>query len=244
MLALDVSDSMEAEDFTIGNQRANRLDAVKLVTDQFIKERQNDRIGMVGFSGAPFLVSPLTLDHDWLIKNLDRIKTKIVPQQGTAIGSAIASSANRLKDKEAKTKIIVLLTDGDNNAGKVQPLTAAEAAKVLGIRIYTIGVGSDGMVPVPVTNKYGRTIYEQRIYKFDEKILQEIASLTNGRYFRATDTNSLRTIFSEIDKLEKSKVELERTAQYRDLFHWFLIPGLAFLALEILLSQTIWRRLP
>jgi Ca-activated chloride channel family protein len=244
MLALDVSDSMEAEDFTIGNQRAKRLDAVKLVTDQFIKERQNDRIGMVGFSGAPFLVSPLTLDHDWLIKNLDRIKTKIVPQQGTAIGSAIASSANRLKDKEAKTKIIVLLTDGDNNAGKVQPLTAAEAAKVLGIRIYTIGVGSDGMVPVPVTNQYGRTIYEQRIYKFDEKILQEIASLTNGRYFRATDTNSLRTIFSEIDKLEKSKVELERTAQYRDLFHWFLIPGLAFLALEILLSQTIWRRLP
>ncbi len=243
MLVLDVSRSMLAEDFTIGNRRANRIDAVKLVTEQFIRERPNDRIGLVAFAGRPYLVSPLTLDHDWLIRNLERLRIGLV-EDGTAIGSAIASAANRLKDKEAKTKLIVLLTDGDNNAGKVQPLTAAEAAKALGIRIYTIGAGTEGEAPFPLTNQFGRTVYRNVLVKFDEKTLQEIAAMTNGQYFRATDTNSLRTIFGEIDKLEKSKVEVEKTAQYRDLFMWFLIPGLACLALETLLSQTVWRRLP
>ena len=243
MLALDVSRSMLAEDFTIGNRRANRIDAVKLVTEQFIRERPNDRIGLLAFAGRPYLVSPLTLDHDWLIRNLERLRIGLV-EDGTAIGSAIASAANRLKDKEAKTKLIVLLTDGDNNAGKVQPLTAAEAAKALGIRIYTIGAGTEGEAPFPLTNQFGRTVYRNVLVKFDEKILQEIASMTNGQSFRATDTNSLRAIFGEIDKLEKSKVEVEKTAQYRDLFMWFLIPGVACLGLEILLSQTIWRRLP
>ena len=243
MLVLDVSRSMLAEDFTIGNQRSNRLEAVKLVTEQFIRERPNDRIGIVAFAGRPYLVSPLTLDHDWLIRNLERLRIGLV-EDGTAIGSAIASAANRLKDKEAKTKLILLLTDGDNNAGKVQPLTAAEAAKALGIRIYTIGAGTEGEAPFPLQNAFGRTVYRNVLVKFDEKTLADIAAMTSGRYFRATDTNSLRTIFSEIDKLEKSKVEVERTAQYRDLFQWFLILGLACLALEILLSQTIWRRLP
>ena len=243
ILALDVSRSMLAEDFTIGNRRANRIDAVKLVTEQFIRERPNDRIGLVAFAGRPYLVSPLTLDHDWLIRNLERLRIGLV-EDGTAIGSAIASAANRLKDKEAKTKLIVLLTDGDNNAGKVQPLTAAEAAKALGIRIYTIGAGTEGEAPFPLTNQFGRTVYRNVLVKFDEKTLQEIAAMTNGQYFRATDTGSLRAIFGEIDKLEKSKIKVEKTAQYRDIFMWFLIPGLAFLVLEILLSQTIWRRLP
>jgi Ca-activated chloride channel family protein len=243
MLALDVSRSMLAEDFTIGNRRANRIDAVKLVTEQFIRERPNDRIGIIAFAGRPYLVSPLTLDHDWLIRNLERLRIGLV-EDGTAIGSAIASAANRLKDKEAKTKLIVLLTDGDNNAGKVQPLTAAEAAKALGIRIYTVGAGTDGEAPFPLQNAFGRTVYRNVLVKFDEKVLQDIAAMTNGRYFRATDTKSLETIFSEIDKLEKSKVEVEKTAQYRDLFAWFLLPGLACLAIEILLSQTLWRRLP
>lgn len=243
MLVLDVSRSMLAEDFTIGNRRANRIDAVKLVTEQFIRERPNDRIGLVAFAGRPYLVSPLTLDHDWLIRNLERLRIGLV-EDGTAIGSAIASAANRLKDKEAKTKLIVLLTDGDNNAGKVQPLTAAEAAKALGIRIYTIGAGTEGEAPFPLTNQFGRTVYRNVMVKFDEKTLQEIATMTSGQYFRATDTNSLRTIFGEIDKLEKSKVEVEKTANYRDLFMWFLIPGLVCVALEILLSQTVWRRLP
>lgn len=243
MLVLDVSRSMLAEDFTIGNKRANRIDAVKLVTEQFIRERPNDRIGLVAFAGRPYLVSPLTLDHDWLIRNLERLRIGLV-EDGTAIGSAIASAANRLKDKEAKTKLIVLLTDGDNNAGKVQPLTAAEAAKALGIRIYTIGAGTEGEAPFPLTNQFGRTVYRNVMVKFDEKTLQDIATMTSGQYFRATDTNSLRTIFGEIDKLEKSKVEVEKTAHYRDLFMWFLIPGLVCVALEILLSQTVWRRLP
>jgi Ca-activated chloride channel family protein len=243
MLVLDVSRSMLAEDFTIGNRRANRIDAVKLVTEQFIRQRPNDRIGIVAFAGRPYLVSPLTLDHDWLIRNLERLRIGLV-EDGTAIGSAIASAANRLKDKEAKTKLIVLLTDGDNNAGKVQPLTAAEAAKALGIRIYTIGAGTEGEAPFPLQNAFGRTVYRNVLVKFDEKTLGEIATITNGQYFRATDTNSLRKIFSEIDKMEKTKVEVERTAQYRDLFYYLLIPGIACLLLEILLSQTVWRRLP
>lgn len=243
MLVLDVSRSMLAEDFTIGNSRANRIDTVKIVTEQFIRQRPNDRIGIVAFAGRPYLVSPLTLDHDWLIRNLERLRIGLV-EDGTAIGSAIASAANRLKDKEAKTKLIVLLTDGDNNAGKVQPLTAAEAAKALGIRIYTIGAGTEGEAPFPLQNAFGRTVYRNVLVKFDEKTLSEIATITNGQYFRATDTNSLRKIFSEIDKMEKTKVEVERTAQYRDLFHYVLIPGITCLLLEILLSQTVWRRLP
>ena len=243
MLVIDVSRSMLAEDFTIGNSRSNRIDTVKLVTEQFIRQRPNDRIGIVAFAGRPYLVSPLTLDHDWLIRNLERLRIGLV-EDGTAIGSAIASAANRLKDKEAKTKLIVLLTDGDNNAGKVQPLTAAEAAKALGIRIYTIGAGTEGEAPFPLQNAFGRTIYRNVLVKFDEKTLSGIASITNGQYFRATDTNSLRKIFSEIDKMEKTKVEVERTAQYRDLFQYVLIPGIACLLLEILLSQTVWRRLP
>ena len=243
MLVIDVSRSMLAEDFTIGNSRSNRIDTVKLVTEQFIRQRPNDRIGIVAFAGRPYLVSPLTLDHEWLIRNLERLRIGLV-EDGTAIGSAIAAAANRLKDKEAKTKLIVLLTDGDSNAGKVQPLTAAEAAKALGIRIYTIGAGTEGEAPFPLQNAFGRTIYRNVLVKFDEKTLSEIATITNGQYFRATDTNSLRKIFSEIDKMEKTKIEVERTAQYRDLFQYVLIPGIACLLLEILLSQSVWRRLP
>jgi Ca-activated chloride channel family protein len=243
MLVLDVSRSMLAEDFSIGNQRANRIDAVKLVTEQFIRQRPNDRIGIVAFAGKPYLVSPLTLDHDWLIRNLERLRIGLV-EDGTAIGSAIAAGSNRLKDKEAKTKLIVLLTDGDNNAGNVQPLTAAEAAKSLGIRIYTVGAGSVGEAPFPMQNAFGRTVYRNVPVNFDEKTLQEIAALTDARYFRATDTSSLKAIFSEIDKLEKSKVEVEKTARFRDLFHWLVIPAAVLLLLEMILSNTLWRRLP
>lgn len=244
MLVLDVSSSMLAEDFTIGAQRANRLEAVKRVTEDFVEQRPNDRIGIVAFAGQPYLVSPLTLDHQWLIQNLDRVQIGLV-EDGTAIGSAIASAANRLKDKEAKTKLIVLLTDGDNNAGKVMPLTAAEAAKALGIRIYTIGAGTRGLAPYPVTDRLGRVVGHQQVQvKFDEEALKQIASISGGEYFRATDTRSLEEIFSEIDKLEKSKIEVEKIAQYTDLFPWFLIAGVSLLAVEILCSQTIWRRLP
>ncbi len=243
MLCIDVSGSMLAEDFSIGTHRAARLEAVKKVAQQFIEERPNDRIGIIAFAGRPYLVSPLTLDHDWLIKNLERVQIGLV-EDGTAIGSALATSENRLKDREAKTKLIVLLTDGDNNAGKVMPVTAAEAAKALGIRIYTIGAGTRGMAPFPVTTAFGQTMYQNMPVVIDEDTLKKIASMTNGEYFRATDTRSLQEIFGEIDKLEKTKIEVEKFAQYRDLFPWFLVAGISLLGIEILASQTIWRRLP
>ena len=243
MLLLDVSRSMLAEDFSIGASRANRLEVVKKVTEQFIRKRPNDRIGIIAFAGRPYLVSPLTLDHDWLIQNLERLQTGLV-EDGTAIGSAIASGASRLKDKESKTKLMVLLTDGDNNAGKVMPLTAAEAAKALGVRIYTVGAGTQGEAPFPFTDPFGRTVYRNVPVEFSEKTIQEIAKIGDGVAYRATDTRSLEKIFGEIDKLEKSKIEVEKIAQYRDLFPWFVTAGLACLGLEILLSQTLWRRLP
>ena len=243
MLVIDVSRSMLAEDFTIGGQRANRLEAVKRVTEQFIQERPNDRIGIVAFAGRPYLVSPLTLDHDWLISNLDRTRIGLV-EDGTAIGSALAAASNRLKDKEAKSKLVVLLTDGDNNAGRVTPLTAAEAAKALGIKVYTIGSGTRGNAPFPFVDQFGRTVYRQIPVEFDEDILKQIAAMTGGSYFRATDTQSLQSIFSEIDELEKSQVEVQKVEQYRDLFPWFVMVGTVLLAVETLLGQTIWRRLP
>lgn len=243
MLVLDVSRSMLAEDFTIGLQRANRLEAIKAVTEKFIDQRPNDRIGIVAFAGRPYLVSPLTLDHDWLIRNLERLRIGLV-EDGTAIGSAIVSATNRLADKEAKTKLVVLLTDGDNNAGKVSPITAAEAAEALGVRIYTIGAGSDGEVPYPMPDRFGRLHYRNVVMTFDEETLEEIADLTGAEYYRATDTQSLEKIFEQIDSLEKTKIEVEKIAQYRDLFPWFLATGLGLLTVELVLSQTLWRRLP
>ena len=243
ILALDVSRSMLAEDFTIGRERANRLEAVKQVTRKFIESRPNDRIGIVCFAGRPYLVSPLTLDHDWLLQNLDRIRIGLV-EDGTAIGSAIASASNRLKDREAKSKIVVLLTDGDNNSGKVPPVTAAEAAKALGIKIYAIGAGTRGYAPIPVQDPFGRTVYRNVKVEVDEAALKQIADIGGGQYFRATDAKSLEQIYEQIDKLEKSTVELSQYKQYRDLFPWCLGAGLAMVTLQVVLGQTVWRRLP
>lgn len=243
MLALDVSRSMLAEDFTIGGSRANRLEAVKQVTQKFIEGRPNDRIGILCFAGRPYLVSPLTLDHDWLLQNLDRVRIGLV-EDGTAIGSAIASAANRLKDKEAKSKIVVLLTDGDNNAGKVTPATAAEAAKALGIKVYTVGAGTRGYAPMPVQDMFGRTVYRNIKVDVDEETLKKIATISGGQFYRATDTKTLKQIFEQIDKLEKSTVELNQYKQYRDLFPWFLAGGFGLLALQTVLAQTVGRRLP
>ena len=243
MLALDVSGSMIAEDYTIGSSRANRIDVVKKVTQQFIESRPNDRIGIIAFAGRPYLVSPLTLDHDWLIRNLDRVKIGLV-EDGTAIGSGLASAVARLKDRDSKTKIIVLLTDGANNAGKVQPLTAAEAGKALGIKIYSIGAGSNGPVPVPMKDPFGRTVYQKMVFDFDEKLLEQIAKIGEGKYFRAADTRSMDATFREIDRLEKTKIEVEKTADYRDLFAPLLAASALLVAAEAILSQTLWRRLP
>jgi Ca-activated chloride channel family protein len=243
MLALDVSRSMLAEDFTKGGERVNRLVAVKEVTEKFIEGRSNDRIGIIAFAGRPYIVSPLTLDHDWLLQNLERVKIGLV-EDGTAIGSAIASAANRLKEKEAKSKIIVLLTDGDNNAGKITPATAAEAAKALGIKVYTIGAGTRGYAPVPVRDQFGRTFYQNVKVEVDEATLKKIAEVASGQYYRATDTKTLAQIFEQIDKLEKSTVELSQYKQYRDLFPWFLASGFALLAIQLAMAETVGRRLP
>jgi Ca-activated chloride channel family protein len=243
ILALDVSRSMYAEDFVIGGQRANRLDAVKQVTQKFIEGRPNDRIGIVCFAGRPYMVSPLTLDHDWLLQNLERIRIGLV-EDGTAIGSAIASASNRLKDREAKSKIVVLLTDGDNNAGKVTPVTAAEAAVALGIKIYTIGAGTRGYAPIPVRDNFGRTVYQNIKVEVNEPMLRQIAEIGGGQYFRATDAASLERIYEQIDKLERSTVELSQYKQYRELFPWLVGLGTAIVALGAVLGETVWRRLP
>ena len=243
MLALDVSRSMLAEDFTVGGERANRLDAVKQVTQKFIEGRPNDRIGILCFAGRPYLVSPLTLDHDWLLQNLERVRIGLV-EDGTAIGSAIASAANRLKDKEAKSRIVVLLTDGDNNAGKVKPTDAAEAAKALGIKVYSVGAGTRGFAPVPMRDMFGRTVYRNVKVDVDEETLKKVAAISGAEFYRATDTKTLGEIFEQIDKLEKSTVELSQYRQYRDLFPWFLGSGFALLALQVVLAQSVGRRLP
>ena len=242
LLALDVSGSMRAEDFTIGTERANRLDVVKQVTQKFIEGRPNDRIGIIAFAGRPYLVSPLTLDHDWLIQNLERVRIGLV-EDGTAIGSAIASASNRLKDRDSKSKIVLLLTDGQSNAGKITPATAAEAAKALGIKIYTVGAGTRGFAPMPVV-MYGQKVYQNVKVDVDEDTLKHIATMTDAQFYRATDTKSLGQIFEQIDKLEKSTMTLSQYKQVRELFPWFTGAGAGLLALQVLLAQTIWRRLP
>lgn len=243
ILTLDVSGSMEALDFQLDGKPANRLEVVKNVVGKFVGQRPNDKLGMVAFAGRPYLVSPLTLDHEFLGKRLADVKMGQV-EDGTAIGSAIASSVDHLKDSEAKSRIIILLTDGVNNAGSVNPLTAAEAAKALNIKIYTIGAGTMGEAPVPVRDAFGRTHLQKMKVEIDEKMLAEVATSTGGQSFRATDTDSLENIYESINQLEKTTRKLKKYQQYDELFLWFLVPGLSLLLLEAVLSQTRFRRLP
>jgi Ca-activated chloride channel family protein len=243
IMALDCSTSMLAEDFQLSSGRRNRIEVVKEVVRDFISGRQNDRIGVVVFGARPYMLSPLTLDYAWLEKNMERFKAGMV-EDGTAIGSGLASSVNRLRATRAKSKIITLLTDGRNNTGDISPLTAAEAAKALKVKVYTIGVGSKGAVPYPVKDFFGNTVYQSVEVDLDEETLQKIADITEARYFRATDARSLKEIYKEIDKLEKSTIEQKGYAEYNELFPLLLIPGLLILLLEIILSNTILRRLP
>ena len=244
ILELDVSGSMQAEDFTLGKDRASRLEVVKDVTKRFIEGRPNDRIGIIAFAGRPYLVSPLTLDHDWLLKNLERLRIGLV-EDGTSIGSALASAANRMKDKKAKSKIIVLLTDGDENITTIPPATAAEAAKTLGIKIYTIAAGTNGLAPFPVGRDFlGNKVYRNIPVTVDEGQLRKVAEIGGGKFFVAMNTNSLNNIFAEIDKLEKTEVKLKRKTDWKDLFQWFIGAGAALVALHALFSQTLWRTVP
>ena len=243
MLALDVSGSMQALDFKVNGQPVNRIEVVKSVVSKFIDARPNDRIGIVAFAGLPYLVSPLTLDHDWLQQNLGRVQVAGV-EDGTAIGSAIADCVNRLRDTPAKSKIIVLLTDGMNNSGKISPAAAAEAAKAMGVKVYTIAAGVRGDAPVPVKDDQGNTQIVMAKVDVDEATLQKIAAETGGQFYRATDTDSLKDIYANINGLEKSKETVHHYEHYQDLFAWALFPALAVLGLGAGLEQTRYRRLP
>ncbi len=243
VLALDSSGSMLAEDFTIGGSRKNRLEVVKQVAAEFISKRPADRIGLVTFAALAYTVCPLTLDHDWLKENLARIEIGAI-EDGTAIGSAISSSLSRLVSSRAKSKIVVLLTDGVNNAGKISPLAAAEAAKGLGIRIYTIGVGTRGPVPYPVQDMFGRRQYQHVTIDLDEEVLSQIASVSSGKYYQATDAGRLAAIYEEIDALEKTRMEESGFRQYRELFPFLLLPAMFLIVFEIALVQVWLRMVP
>ncbi|MGC9363915.1 MAG: vWA domain-containing protein [Fidelibacterota bacterium] len=239
MLVLDISSSMRAVDF-----QPNRLEAAKTVARQFIEGRQSDRIGLVVFAAESFLQCPLTIDYDVLKQLLDQVDIIEEKYDGTAIGMAIANGVNRLRESAAKSKIIILLSDGRNNAGELDPETAADMAKAFDIKIYTIGAGKLGQAPYPVQMGGGRVQYRLVDVEIDEAVLQGIAQNTGGRYFRATDETHLASIYEEISRMEKTEVRVKEYLQYRDLYPVFLLPAFLLIGLAIILEQGIWRRLP
>jgi Ca-activated chloride channel family protein len=243
MLAVDLSGSMLAEDFQLDGDRANRLEAVKRVVKEFLAKRPNDRVGLVLFAARPYTQAPLTLDHGWLLTNLERAQIGMI-EDGTAIGSALATAVGRLESSEAKSKIVILLTDGQSNAGKVPPLTAAESAKALGYRVYTIGAGTRGTAPYPQVDPFGRKVYVNMPVDVDEDTLKAIAETTGGKYFRATDTDSLRRIYDDIDKLETTSEEGLQYLDYDELYVWLVVAALLLLVGEAVLAQTWLRVLP
>lgn len=236
-MVLDISGSMLAEDF-----KPNRLEAAKNVIDNFVEGRITDRIGLVIFSREAFTQCPLTIDYSVLRNLLLDIRTGMI-EDGTAIGNGIANGINRLKESDAKSRIIILLTDGVNNAGEVDPISAAEIAKAFGIRIYTIGVGTRGEAPYPVQTPFG-TRYQMVPVDIDEAMMTKIADLTGGQYFRATNNRALAEIYQKIDKLEKTKIEITSYKNASEKYHSWLWGGLLLLLIELGLSRTILRKLP
>ncbi len=243
VLAIDASGSMAAEDFKVDGQRVNRLTAVKHIVRDFIRKRSNDRIGLVVFSQFAYTVCPLTFDQEWLLDNLDRVQLGMM-EDGTAIGSALASSTARLKASSAKSRIVILLTDGINNAGKIAPVAAANIAEAMGIRVYTIGAGSKGPVPFPIQDFWGRRAYQNVEINIDDATLQEIATLTGGKYFWAKDTETLKAIYAEIDQMEKSAMQQNGYREYRQLFPAVLIVALLMLFIDLVLSNTWLVKIP
>jgi len=242
LLAIDTSGSMQAMDFEKNNQPVDRLTVVKDVVSEFIDSREFDRMGMVVFGNEAFTQCPLTLDHDILHSFLKKLQIGVAGDS-TAIGSAIGISVKRLKDLESKSKVIILLTDGRNNAGNITPFQASEIAKTYGIKIYTVGVGTQGVAPFPTNTPFGQKMLMQKV-EMDEDSLKKIAEQTGGRYFRATDSDSLKQIYAQIDSLEKSEVKWIDHSEYRELFPLFLIPALLLVLAETVLAQTRLRRVP
>ena len=242
--ALDLSGSMISEDFEVRGERVNRVNMAKSVLRDFIDKRPNDRIGLVVFARQAFIATPLTLDHDYLQENLARLEIGTINSDATAIGDALTTAVNRLRDLKAKSKIIILATDGQNNSGKVEPLLATEAAAALGVKIYTVGIGEQGQAPMPARDMFGRKVYQMVPVDVDETTLQKIAAKTGGKYYRADNAEKFQKIYAEIDKLEKTEASVKKYTQFTELFPWFVAAGLAILLVEFVLAQTALRRLP
>lgn len=238
MLAIDVSGSMLARDF-----KPDRITAAKEVAGSFIADRYGDRIGLVAFAGEAFTQSPLTTDQSTLQTLLARIRSGLI-EDGTAIGNGLATAINRLRESDAKSKVIILLTDGVNNQGQIAPMTAAEIAKAQGIRVYTIGVGTEGMAPYPAIDMFGNLTFVNQKVEIDEKVLKAISDMTGGRYFRATDKEKLKAVYDEINQLEKSKIEVMEHISYHELFLTWALAALGLLFTEFLLSNLVLKRIP
>jgi Ca-activated chloride channel family protein len=238
VIATDVSGSMLATDF-----KPNRLEAIKEVAYNFIQKRTNDRMGLVVYAGESYTRTPVTSDKTMLLNSLKEVQYNgMVLQDGTAIGIGLATAINRLKDSKTKSKIIILLTDGVNNVGSLDPISAAEIAKSYGIKVYTVGVGTNGMANFPVAkDANGNIVFQPQKVEIDEKLMQEIATITNGKYFRATDNKKLEAIYDEIDRLEKSKITENRFMMFDEQFRPWLLIGLFLLALEMILSRTLFK---
>ena len=237
VLCLDISGSMLAQDFT-----PNRMDAAKNVASEFIANRPTDRIGLVIFSGEAFTMCPLTTDRSVLLSQLSQVHSGLL-EDGTAIGSGLATGVDRLRNSPSKSKVIILLTDGENNGGLIDPNTAKEIAKSVGVRVYTIGMGTEGYAPVPVQTPGGVVMQREKV-NIDEKLLTQIATETGGRYYRAKDNESLSNIYKEIDQLEKSKIEVSSIRRYTEQFFPFALAAAVFLFLELLLRWTLLRKFP
>lgn len=252
MLTVDLSTSMWAHDFELNGVRTDRLTAVTSVIEEFIRARKHDRIGLVAFAGFPYLVSPQTINHPWLLRRLGELEIGMV-EDGTAIGSALGAAVNRLKDQAEGARVVVLLTDGANNRGQINPLQAAEAAAALGIRVYTVGVGQEEPSPFPrldprtgrpLRDRRGQMIFSRAAPDLDLEMLQAVADRTGGRFFHARNTDELEKVYAEIDELEKADVEIQTATLYRD---WFTLPlgiCLFFYLLDWVLRHTRYRRLP
>lgn len=237
VMAMDISTSMLAEDF-----RPNRLEAAKDVAKDFIRGRSTDRIGLVVFSGESFTQCPLTTDHGVLLTLIDEVKSGMI-EDGTAIGDGLGTAVNRLKESQAISKVIILLTDGENNRGFIDPLSAAEIAKVYNLRVYTIGIGTIGTAPYPFDTPFGIQ-YQQVEVRIDEKLLGQIADMTGGKYFRATNKSKLEDIYKEIDQLEKSKIDVTEFRKKNEEFLPFALAALLIVILELIISTTVLRRYP
>ncbi|MGJ8676520.1 MAG: VWA domain-containing protein [Akkermansiaceae bacterium] len=232
IVAMDISYSMEIDDFVINNRKAMRITTAKLAAEAFIDERTNDRIGIIAFSGRPYVTSPITLEHEWLIDKLRDLTPGMVKEDGTAIGSAIAAAATRLNNRDAKSKVVILITDGSNNSGRIAPLEAAKHAAKLGIKVYSIAIGTE-------TGRVSRTLQLQPRQEFDTETLEEISKITGGEYFRVMSTDSLEDTFTSIDELEKTEIKQHTIVNIDELFPWFTSASLALILVALMANAFI-----